>query len=206
MVSISKLFVLAGFLVVAPLTCGAENKTLWCASFVQADNEACSDESWTGVLKDMFSPDDTCPNSTRYIDAVLGEKGSFVSLEISASGTDAFCNSTWGRRFNSSTSVNPTISRVPGAGPCVRATSFVSKVPEGDPLYDDAQAGALNFTLKLGTVMNSSSGSTLRVNMWNGPYNGAGGDMAGTTAPPSECDNFWLYSEQEAPRNQNKNL
>ena len=31
------------------------------------------------------------------------------------------------------------------------------------------------------------------VNMWNGVYDGQGGDINGEYAPPSECDNFWLY-------------
>lgn len=42
----------------------------------------------------------------------------------------------------------------------------MSKVPPTDPLYQDAQNGALNFTLKLGTVDGH------KVNMWNGVYNG----------------------------------
>ena len=142
-------------------------------------------------MKDMFSPDDTCPNSTRYVDAAIVRQESgqpLVDLQVSASGTDEpGCDTTWGRRFSDSTTVNPTISRVPGEGPCVRTTSFVSKVAPEDPLYEDAQAGALNFTLWLGSVKGS------KVYKWNGVYNGQGGDMAGAYAPPSNCDNFWLY-------------
>ena len=134
----------------------------------------------------MFSPDDTCPNSTRYIDPSSGESNG-TTLQVSASGTDENCNSTWGRRFNATSSVNPILSRVDGQGPCVRATSFVSKIPPDDPLYQDAQAGALNFTLKLGDVNGT------KVNMWNGVYDGQGGEVNGEEAPPSDCDNFWLY-------------
>jgi hypothetical protein len=170
------------------------NKTDWCASFVISDDAECTDEQWQGVLKDMFSPDDTCPDSTRYIDVTRPTNAFYRSLEVSASGTDDNCNSTWGRRFNSTTSVNPTISRISTEeggggyeGPCVRATSFVSKVTPDNPLYADAQAGALNFTLKLGTVNGS------KVNMWNGVYDGQGGDMNGAYVAPSNCDNFWQY-------------
>jgi len=65
---------------------------------------------------------------------------------------------------------------------CLRA-----QFPPGDPLYEDAQAGAFNFTLVLGNALGS------KVTKWNGVYNGAGGDIGGTTMPPSDCDNFWLY-------------
>jgi hypothetical protein len=194
------------------------NKTSWCNNFIVFND--CSETDWEGVLKDMFSPDDTCPQSLRYID--LATDGS-DQLQVSASGTDANCNSTWGRKFNSTTSVNPVLA--PTNQSCVRTTSFVSKVPPDDPLYEDAQNGALNFTLMLGTVDNH------KVNMWNGVYNGQvcsqlqhtpttksnnlttkspqfnfhlpyydlfiyavqGGDMNGVYVPPSDCDNFWIY-------------
>ena len=107
-------------------------KNAWCDSFVLNSDEECTDLAWKGVLKDMFSPDDTCPNSTRYIDVARPTNTTtFLVLEVSASGTDFNCNSTWGRRFNSTTPVNPTISRISTEerggyeGPCVRATSFV---------------------------------------------------------------------------------
>ena len=163
------------------------NKTSWCASFAMADATECTDKAWAGILKDMFSPDDTCPNSIRYVDAFQQLSQPLVALQVSASRTEEpGCNTTWGKRFNDST-INPVLSRVPGAGPCVRSTSFVSKVPPGDPMYEDAQAGALNFTLWLGTVNRS------KVSKWNGVYNGQGGDISGTYVPPSDCDNFWLY-------------
>ena len=168
----------------------SKDKAEWCSSFILAEEKECTDEDWIGVLKDMFSPDDTCPNSTRYIDGIhkAVPKGLRFILEVSASGTEEpDCDTTWGRRFNKTTTVNPIISKVRGQSPCVRTTSFMSKVMPGDPLYDNAQNGALNFTLWLGSVNCS------KVNKWNGVYNGKGGDMAGTYVPPSDCDNFWLY-------------
>jgi len=37
-----------------------------CKEFVAYED--CRKEDWIGVLTDLFSPDDTCPESTRYID------------------------------------------------------------------------------------------------------------------------------------------
>ena len=65
-------------------------------------------------------------------------------------------------------------------------------MPAGDPLYEDAQNGALNFTLTLGQVLGQ------KIQKWNGVYDGEGGDMAGVYVPPSDCDNFWLYEGAES--------
>jgi len=73
----------------------------------------------------------------------------------------------------------------------VRSTSFITKVPPGDPLYEDAQNGALNFTLVLSMVFGQ------KVIKWNGVYNGAGGDMNGVYVPPSDCDNFWKFIDEK---------
>ena len=55
--------------------------------------------AWCGVVWDTAELGgvlpQVCPTSTRYIDRRDG------TLEVSASGTDAHCNSTWGRRFKS---------------------------------------------------------------------------------------------------------
>lgn len=159
--------------------CGAASKPAdLCASFKQASE--CSDESWEGQLTDLFSPDDTCDASRRYIDARDG------ALEVSASGCEAHCNQTWGRRFDKTTHVNPVLE---GAG-CARQTSFASKFPPSSPMWPYVQRGAFNFTLTLGTA------GGCRVIMWNGLYNGKGGDMGNTTAPPSSCDNFWLFDSR----------
>lgn len=159
------------------------NITAYCDDFVAFTE--CTEANWTGVLVDLFSPDDTCPESTRYVDWRDDQ------LEVSASGTDTNCTSTWGRRFNATTSVNPVLASTSDY-PCVRTTSFVSKVPPDDPLYADAQDGALNFTLILGTTFGQ------KVNMWNGVYDGLGGDVDGVYVPPSACNNFWLYEEEIA--------
>lgn len=154
----------------------------YCEKFTPSAASFCKDvESWEGVLKDLFSPDDTCPKSTRYVDLRDGK------LEVSASDTDANCNSTWGRRFDPTTSVNPVL--IPGVQACMRNVSFISKVPADSPLYPDAQAGALNFTLTLGTAFGG------KVFRWNGPYNGNGGNLNGQYVAPSSCDNFWLFEK-----------
>ena len=90
---------------------------------------------------------------------------------------------------------------------------FLEGVPPGSPLYADAQAGALNFTLVVGAALGARvirwnglwsgpSGMTLRAPSplrWNGVYDGRGGDVGGETMPPSDCDNFWQYVDA-APR------
>ena len=188
------------------------------------------------MLVDLFSPDDAaCAASRRYVDLA---PDAAATLHVSASGTDANCSQTWGTRFDPSTTVDPTLAPTPHAS--VRTTSFISKVgggtsirlplpqnapaltgrvvrlskvPPGSPLYADAQAGALNFTLVLGAalgarvikwngVWSGPSGMTLRPPSplrWNGVYDGRGGDVGGETMPPSDCDNFWLYVDA-APR------
>ena len=67
-----------------------------------------------------------------------------------------------------------------------RKVSFRTKVPADAPVYEEAQNGALNFTLTLGT---SSDGKGCI--MWNGLYDGKGGPFGGNDVPPSDCDNFW---------------
>ena len=164
------------------------NHTLqeYCTDFAASGVAYCSDvASWEGVLKDLFSPDDTCPQSTRYVDLREGD------LEVSASNTDNNCNSTWGRRYDPTTTVNPVL--IPGIMPCMRNVSFISKVPVGNPLYNDAQAGALNFTLTLGVAFGD------KVYRWNGVYNGQGGTVSGNVVGASACDNFWLFDETPAP-------
>ena len=165
----------------------APTKAEYCADF-RAARDAPSAADWTGVLVDLFSPDDAaCDASRRYVD--LAPDG--LTLQVSASGTDANCSQTWGRRFNATTTVDPTLA--PTSNASVRTTSFISKVPPGSPLYTDAQAGALDFTLVVGAALGA------RVIKWNGVYDGQGGDVGGETMPPSDCDNFWLYVDA-APR------
>ena len=171
---------------------GASSASLqdYCAAFAASDDTYCSDVgNWEGVLRDLFSPDDTCPESTRYVDLRDG------ALEVSASNTDDNCNSTWGRRYDVTTTVNPTL--IPGIAPCMRNVSFISKIPPGTALYPDAQAGALNFTLTLGAAFGS------KVFRWNGVYNGQGGDVNGNSVGASVCDNFWLFESDGIPTDDN---
>mmetsp|Transcript_18513 Transcript_18513/g.34344 ORF Transcript_18513/g.34344 Transcript_18513/m.34344 type:complete len:169 (+) Transcript_18513:105-611(+) len=164
------------------------SKALWCSTFaplsvIQPVETMAT--VWTGVYVDKFSPDDQdCSESLRYIDIRNGE------LEISASGTGDGCKEVWGRRFNSSDSVNPIIypeeEGVHGLG--MGKTSFITKVGEEDAMYEYAQKGALNFTLTAGHVDNGT-----KVIMWNSVYDGEGGPMPpdGSIAEGSDCDNFW---------------
>ena len=143
-------------------------RSVSCAAFLQARPESCRDVDWEGVLSDLLSPDDDCPQSTRYID-VHGEQ-----LQVSASNTDGGCNSEWGKRFNTTATVNPVISpAVSPEGACTRHVSFLSKVPTMAPVYPEAVNGALNFNLTLGTVY------LQKVIKWSGVYRGEGGVFNG---------------------------
>ena len=84
-------------------------------------------------MRDLFSPDDTCPESTRYVTLVGGK------LHVSASHTDAGCTSTWGIKYDPTTTVDPIIT-LSESDSCTGKVSFRSKVPPGDAIYDDAQA------------------------------------------------------------------
>ena len=153
-----------------------------CAAFLEASAENCTDDNWTGILSDLLSPDDVCPESTRYIDIRSGE------LQVSASNTDANCNSSWGRRFDPTTAVNPILlAAVASTSACTRTVSFLSKVPTTAPIYQDALNGALHFSLTLGTVHDQ------KMIKWSGVYQGNGGMLNGVIQSPSDCDNFWLY-------------
>lgn len=158
------------------------SKKASCESFTPLSEGECATANWPGTLHDLFSPDDKCPHSLRYIDARDSQ------LEVSANGTGAGCSSSWGRRFHPASSVNPTIEELPRFRACHRGVSFLTKVSPDDPLYPLAAAGALNFTLTLGRACGR------KVLRWNGVYNGKGGEFPpGQQAPPSACDNFWLY-------------
>ena len=50
-----------------------------------------------------------------------------------------------------------------------------------------AQGGALDFTLTLGHAFDE------KVITWNGPYDGRGGPLGGSVAPPNPCDNVWEF-------------
>ena len=169
------------------LTCSdpLKNKSETCANFVEMKSP-CNKELWVGVLKDAFSPDDVCPNSTRFIDVRGGQ------LQVSASHTGALpaCSETWGRRFHPASSINPVIHPHGSErdGSCALAVSFISKVPPNAPAYPLAHRGALNFTLTLGQACGRL------VLRWNGVYDGRGGEWPqGQVSQPSACDNFWIY-------------
>ena len=164
------------------------SKALWCCSFTPLSvvQPSITPSMWTGVYVDKFSPDDQdCPDSFRYIDIRDGE------LEISASGTGEDCKEVWGRRFDSTDTVNPIleVSEEEGLGLGVGKTSFISKVPSNDPMYEYAQKGALNFTLTAGHVNGTN------VIMWNSVYDGEGGAMPpdGSIVKGKNCDNFWFF-------------
>ena len=92
-----------------------------------------------------------------------------------------------GFRFDRDINEGPVFKQL-GPLSCTANISFRSKVPASAGVYAQAQAGALDFTAKLGAVYNN------KVVQWNGLYNGMGGPWDGGTAPAVACDNFWQYS------------
>lgn len=150
---------------------------------------------WTGTLKDLFSPDDTCPQSTRFIDGAIA-----TQLHISASHTGPTCSESWGKRFFPSGTVDPVIyDMLPDH---VNAkVSFESKIPKDAPERKYVDAGALDFSLQLGEV--TVDGVRSAVIKWNGMYDGKGGPWLDGTGkeiqvPPDDCNNFWLYTSYSA--------
>ena len=89
----------------------------------------------------------------------------------------------WGRKFDPSTTILPSLAETEDSSK--RKTSFASKIPADAPIYSDVQAGALEFTLTLGTAFGQN------VILWNGIYDGKGGSFGGIDVPASDCDNFW---------------
>ena len=177
--------------VVAAAAAGAPSS--FCARFERgSDPRSCASfASWMGSFVDLFSPDDTCPLSRRYIERGDGLPPYGDSrLHVSANGTDVHCNSSWGRKFHPEIPVDPVVILSPPPLLCEARVSFASKVPENAPVRKYVDNGALDFRLQLGTV------DGRRVLMFSGMYEGRGGPWLGKdgkeiTMPPSECDNFW---------------
>jgi hypothetical protein len=161
-------------------------KEVACANF--RPDSSCPDEKWQGSYKDEFSPDDTCPDSRRFVQ--LGypyyRDG---RLHVSANGTDAHCDSSWGKLFNASTMVDPIV--VPMAqGACNATVSFRSKIPAGAPVQPYVQEGALDFVLTLGSI------GGVKAIRYSGMYMGKGGTWlapngSAVNVPASPCDNMW---------------
>merc|ERR1711924_463233 len=154
-------------------------KEEYAASFTPIEGEVTLAD-WCGELKDLFSPDDTNPDSLRFIDEL--EKG-VLSISADTGGEK------WGRKFDPDGTVNPTLDET--AEPSARQTNFESKIPADVPEELKAQVanGALTFTVTMGM----SNGK--KVLKWNGLYNGKGGPfLPAGEVPASDCDNFWEYT------------
>ena len=160
------------------------------ASFVPAEGDtAAACEAWCGTLVDCFSPDyDTAERrpweketrSRRFVDDLEG------TLCISGDhGPGAL--GRWGRRFDPASAVNPTLAPLAGCGASTRVASYLSKVPADAPVRADAEAGALEFLVTLGTI------EGVKCLRWSTTYKGKGGKFGAHTFPPDEAENFWVY-------------
>ena len=138
---------------------------------------------------DCFSPDyDTAERqpweketrSRRFVDDIEG------ALCISGDhGPGAL--GQWGRRFDPVSAVNPTLAPAADCDASTRVASYLSKVPADAPVRADAEAGALEFLVTLGTI------EGVKALRWSTTYRGSGGKFGAHTFPPDEAENFWVY-------------
>ena len=142
---------------------------------------------WAGTYVDMFSPDykskerlpwDMNPKSRRFID--LRDSTLYVSGDLGD-------GSKWGKRFDSKAE-GPIFLET--SEPSKRLTNFICNVPPDAPVYADAKAGALQFTVTLGRI-----GDT-KVIRWSSLYNGKGGRFGGFKCPKGDCDNFMVQVDE----------
>ena len=173
------------------------SKADYCSRFVPC-TDSCSTllRNWIGQYVDLFSPDDVCPDSRRYIEWYHMDN----LLHVSANGTDEHCNSSWGRKFHPDGQVDPIVNADHGRA-CTALVSFESKVPKDAPVRPFVDKGALDFTIQLGTIPPHRDGRDespkgRKVIMFSGMYRGKGGPWLapnGTeiTVPSAGCDNFW---------------
>ena len=167
---------------------------------------------WRGQYVDLFSPDETCKDSIRVLEMGLYNKSSYgndkpeFALHVSGNATGKGCRESWGRAFLPLDATDPIMTTYMGSGNTVNGVfvdtyeakiSFAAKITnKSDPNYAYAQKGALNFTVRLGSV--GPQGLLWKnVLVWSGMYNGQGGPFFDHTqrkviqAPPSKCGNIW---------------
>jgi len=163
----------------------SSNLTTWCAAF----KEDTANVTWTGVYKDLFSPDDDTPNVYKFVDMGnsfnYANDGLYHLNEMSPNGV-------WGKKWDKNTTVDPQITNI---SKNVGKTSFESKIPMDSPNRNNTDNGALNFTLTYGMVTLEGMNAT-KVLRWNGFYDGKGGPWINNEnktvqMPASDCSNFW---------------
>merc|ERR1712166_57919 len=163
-------------------------KEVACATFVSRPESSCPDDAWQGSYKDQYSPDDICPHSKRFV-RVGYPNHPDGKLHVSANGTDAHCDSSWGKLFSAST-VDPIVLPM-SKDSCKATVSFRTKVPAGAPVQPYVLKGALDFVLTLGSI------GGVKAIRFSGMYMGDGGTWLGSSgdvihAGASMCDNMWL--------------
>ena len=149
------------------------------ATFVPTE-EQLSPKDWVGKLRDAFSPDDTNPNSLRFVD--MYEDG-----VLSVSGDTGV--ETWGRRFFPDGDCNPIFAATNESNK--RTVDFACKLLNPDTPADvreQVENGALRFTVTMGTACGK------KVLLFPSFYDGQGGDFtpAGGYQPPKAVDNLSL--------------
>jgi len=147
---------------------------------------AVADEAaWTGTLVDCFSPNyDTSERKPWEKNAWSRRFVENIGDELCISGD--YGDKQWGRRFDATTDAYPTLT-TPDPKSATRTTSFLCQVPPDAPARADAENGALEFVVTLGTIRGTKA---LR---WSTTYKGAGGKFGEQTFPPDDGENIWVY-------------
>lgn len=172
-----------------------------------------------GVFRDLYSPDDVCADSDRIVSMGVRDADSYgkdknqYALHVSGNATGDGCKESWGRAFHKLDKIDPTLdvfsvlnSTTTRAGEQFPVwlteanITFRDKITNtSDPNYAYAQAGALDFTLKLGTYIDFDEKVKLKtILVWSGMYAGKGGPFFNPKtgkviqSEPSDCANVWL--------------
>ena len=139
--------------------------------------ESCSLASWVGAYHDLFTPEGECAAPYRKI---LWDNG---ELYVEHAACDGWSDGTW--TFDATQNAKLVLS---SPGSCTATVSFADQYSTSSSLYADAQQGAFNFTVTLGSFRGA------KMVRWSGLYNGKGGMLGNSSVPADTCDNFWLLT------------
>jgi len=137
---------------------------------------SCSLASWVGTYHDLFTPAGECQSPYRSIEWTNGEL--FVHHESCHQWQDG----SWA--YDAANAAKLKIT----PGSCTATVSFAAQYPSSSPYHAEAQAGAFDYTLTLGSFRGA------KMVRWSGLFDGKGGTFSGKQVAASTCDNFWLLT------------
>jgi hypothetical protein len=95
----------------------------WCADFKAETGNF----TWSGVYKDLFSPDSSTPNVYKFVE--LGNSFNYDNDNVYHMN-EMTPYSVWGKKWNKNTTIDPQITNITKAE---GKTSFESKLTPEDP-------------------------------------------------------------------------